>query len=265
MQELTILTREKLTMSSREIADLAGARHNDVIATITRFFDKGLLRSSRESRIEQTGGRPTVVFDLVERDVYLVISGYSDELRAKIIDRWQELEASHQAPTQALSQLEILAQQAQQSLIAAQGLLEIDRQQKAMAQQLAATTETLARIDTQLEQVAANRVWDRCPQNCEPITKIRVRIYKMYGLPSWLVDTVMRQLPLSPKVHAMIKNTHEGANGSQYEVWAIADVTRVFSRFVAESEQCTPAFATHPYVAERFRIKPGFAKQPQTA
>jgi phage regulator Rha-like protein len=81
------------TMSSREIADLAGARHNDVVATISRLFDRGLLRSSRKSRLEQTGGRPTEVFDLIERDVYLIISGYSDEVRARIIDRWQELEA----------------------------------------------------------------------------------------------------------------------------------------------------------------------------
>ena len=29
------------TMSSREIADIAEARHNDVVATIDRLFDKG--------------------------------------------------------------------------------------------------------------------------------------------------------------------------------------------------------------------------------
>ena len=80
-------------MSSREIADIAEARHNDVVATIDRLFDKGLLRSSRKSRHENTGGRPIEVYDLVERDVYLVVAGYSDEVRARIIDRWQELEA----------------------------------------------------------------------------------------------------------------------------------------------------------------------------
>jgi phage regulator Rha-like protein len=81
------------TMSSREIAELAAARHNDVVASIERLFDKGLLRSSRNTRQEATGGRPIEVYDLIERDVYLIISGYSDEARAKIIDRWQELEA----------------------------------------------------------------------------------------------------------------------------------------------------------------------------
>ncbi|MBV4500399.1 Rha family transcriptional regulator [Pseudomonas shirazensis] len=81
------------TMSSREIAELVEARHNDVVATIERLFAKNLLRSSRKSRREATGGRPIEVYDLIERDTHLVIAGYSDEHRAKVIDRWQELES----------------------------------------------------------------------------------------------------------------------------------------------------------------------------
>ncbi|WP_395600241.1 phage antirepressor KilAC domain-containing protein [Pseudomonas sp. B19125] len=81
------------TMSSREIAELVEARHNDVIATIERLFSKGLLRSDRKSRRESTGGRPIEVYDLSERDTHLVIAGYSDEHRARVIDRWQELES----------------------------------------------------------------------------------------------------------------------------------------------------------------------------
>jgi len=80
------------TMSSREIAELVEARHNDVVASIERLFAKNLLRSSRKSRREATGGRPVDVYDLIERDTHLVVAGYSDEHRAKVIDRWQELE-----------------------------------------------------------------------------------------------------------------------------------------------------------------------------
>jgi phage antirepressor YoqD-like protein len=83
------------TMSSREIADLVEARHNDVIATIERLFEKGLLRSTRKTRREATGGRPTDVYDLSERDTNLVVAGYSDEHRARVIDRWLELESHH--------------------------------------------------------------------------------------------------------------------------------------------------------------------------
>lgn len=97
------------TMSSREIAELVEARHNDVVATIERLFAKNLLRSSRKSRREATGGRPIEVYDLIERDTHLVVAGYSDEHRARVIDRWQELEAkaAPSAPTD-LSKLEIL-------------------------------------------------------------------------------------------------------------------------------------------------------------
>ncbi len=85
------------TMSSREVADLVEARHNDVVATIERLFAKGLLRSSRKTRREATGGRPIDVYDLTERDTHLVVAGYSDEHRARVIDRWQELEAKQLA------------------------------------------------------------------------------------------------------------------------------------------------------------------------
>jgi phage regulator Rha-like protein len=107
---LTLSSNQVTTMSSREIADLAGARHNDVLATIDRLFDKGLLRSSRISRAESTGGRPIAVYDLVQRDVYLVISGYSDDVRARIVDRWEELEAQVSKPTTPaeLSRMDIL-------------------------------------------------------------------------------------------------------------------------------------------------------------
>ncbi len=93
MTGLTSIGGQAATMTSREIADLVEARHNDVVTTIERLFDKGLLRSSRKTRRESTGGRPIAVYDLIERDTHLVVAGYSDEHRARVIDRWQQLEA----------------------------------------------------------------------------------------------------------------------------------------------------------------------------
>jgi len=93
------------TMSSREIAEICEARHNDVIATIERLINEEVLRLSRNTaRAHQAdgGGRPTMVYDLTKRDCLVVISGYSAALRAKIIDRWMALEAA--APVLALPQ-----------------------------------------------------------------------------------------------------------------------------------------------------------------
>ncbi|MEE1866911.1 phage antirepressor KilAC domain-containing protein [Pseudomonas auratipiscis] len=106
-------------MSSREIADLVEARHNDVVATIDRLFEKGLLRSPRKTHREATGGRPVEVYDLIERDTHLVVAGYSDEHRARVIDRWQELEgrvvAHLQVPTNFADALRLAAEQVEKN------------------------------------------------------------------------------------------------------------------------------------------------------
>ena len=95
MNMLAQFSQNQKTMSSREIAELCKARHNDVIATIERLFEKGLLRESRKTLreyISPNGGRPTMVYDLTKNDTLKVVSGYSDEVRSIIIDRWDELE-----------------------------------------------------------------------------------------------------------------------------------------------------------------------------
>lgn len=116
MSQQVIHARAAATMSSREIAELVEARHNDVVSTIERLFDKGLLRSSRKTRREATRGRPTDVYDLIERDTHLVVAGYSDEHRARVIDRWHELEAKAAAnfaiPTTLSGALMLAAEQA---------------------------------------------------------------------------------------------------------------------------------------------------------
>ncbi len=101
-------------------------------------------------------------------------------------------------------------------------------------QRLIQTEQAVTAVQQRLDQIAETRVWDHCPQNCEPITKIRARMNKRYGLSAWEVDMVMRELPLSLKVHGMVRNNHESAEGSHYEVWAVADVTRVFKQFASE-------------------------------
>lgn len=112
----------------------------------------------------------------------------------------------------------------------------------------------MQRLETQVEDLAESRVWDRCPQNCEPISKIRARMNDRYGLPQWVVDTVVWKLPLSPKPHGMVRNQREEARGSQYEVYAVADITRVFAQFVDECVQETAMRASHRHIDRAFQL-----------
>lgn len=113
---------EALTMSSREIADLCETRHNQVVETIERLMSSGVLRESRNTtrRVQpQGGGRPLDVYDLTKRDTLVVASGYRDDLRARIIDRWIELEqekanGGFQIPRTIGEALRLAADQAEQ-------------------------------------------------------------------------------------------------------------------------------------------------------
>lgn len=91
------------TMSSREIAELTGKQHDNVRRDIQNMAQS--LSLTFEEKVEGgTGGRPSKVYLLPKRESLILVSGYSIEMRAKIIDRWQELEARERAdPMQLLN------------------------------------------------------------------------------------------------------------------------------------------------------------------
>lgn len=114
-------TTGPVTMTSREIADLTHKDHDNVRRDI-RVMAEGLSLSLEEKVEPSNGGRPSKVYLLPKRETLILVSGYSVELRARIIDRWQELEAGHAAPA-ALSRLDILrlAMESEQARIVAEG------------------------------------------------------------------------------------------------------------------------------------------------
>lgn len=92
------------TMSSREIADLTGKRHDnvmrDITAMLTQLGEGGLLRFEDTHRNEQNG-QSYPIFRLPKRETTILVSGYDVTMRARIIDRWMELEAADAARPQA--------------------------------------------------------------------------------------------------------------------------------------------------------------------
>lgn len=94
------ITNNILTMSSQDIADLTGKRHDhvlrDIRAMLAELHGEGGVPSFEDTHQNPQNGQSYPVFRLPKRETLILISGYSIELRARIIDRWQELES--QAP-----------------------------------------------------------------------------------------------------------------------------------------------------------------------
>ncbi|WP_054910985.1 hypothetical protein [Pseudomonas sp. NBRC 111135] len=143
---------------------------------------------------------------------------------------------------------------AEQLLASVQLTVDLERRQRQTEQQQAQHQVAIERIEQHVEDLAESRVWSHCPQNCMPITRIREVIHERYGLSASVVNTVVRQMPISPKPWGMVRNAHEEAQGSQYAVWASSDITAVFRRFVSECQMVSETQATHPYVEGRFRL-----------
>ena len=91
--DLSVLN-STLTMSSREISELTGKRHDNVLADI-----RNMLKSLNIQRPEFSGeytddkGRSRPCYNLPKRETLILVSGYNIQMRAIIINRWQELES----------------------------------------------------------------------------------------------------------------------------------------------------------------------------
>lgn len=92
------------TMSSVEIAELTGKRHPDVLRDIRNMLEPlGMAYEQFCSKVPSQGGRPVTVANLPRRECLILVSGYSVELRARIIDRWEELERESRQPPMDLN------------------------------------------------------------------------------------------------------------------------------------------------------------------
>jgi phage regulator Rha-like protein len=91
---MNLITTTALTMSSQEIADLVGSRHDDVKRSIDRLVARGVVAQPPMADGQKAGNGVVVQEYLVnKRDSFVVVAQLSPEFTARLVDRWQELEA----------------------------------------------------------------------------------------------------------------------------------------------------------------------------
>ena len=84
-----------VTMSSREIADLVEKRHDNVLRTIETLAARGAITLPQNEEVTNDGRGPRTIgqYRIGKRDSYVVVAQLSPEFTARLVDRWQELEA----------------------------------------------------------------------------------------------------------------------------------------------------------------------------
>ncbi|WP_172962150.1 MULTISPECIES: Rha family transcriptional regulator [unclassified Pseudomonas] len=231
---------DAVTMSSRDIAELTGKRHDNVLADI-----RGMLAELKIDVLNFQGvysdsmNREQVEFRLDRELTETLITGYSIPLRHKVIRRLHDLEEQAARP---MTQAEITAANANH-------LVAVERQQR--EQQVA-----LDRIETRVTQVEQVRYLDSMPAGFESMTSIRARINLRHGIPQWVINAVMRDIPGALLPFAMVRSKHADDGGQPYAIWPKADITRRFDRFAAECTFVTAERATHPDIEQgRFKLR----------
>ena len=120
-----IPVQQVLTMTSREIADLVASRHDSVKRTIERLVAQGVIASPPLvdfKNINNVAGQEYVFSgEQGKRDSIVVVAQLSPEFTARLVDRWQELEAAQAKPAE-LSRMDILklAMESEQARIEAE-------------------------------------------------------------------------------------------------------------------------------------------------
>jgi len=93
IQAITFNNADKITMSSREIAELTGKRHHNVMRDIVKMLNELDLDVIKfEGIYSDTLGRQQTEYNLDQELTITLISGYNAKLRHAIVKRWIELE-----------------------------------------------------------------------------------------------------------------------------------------------------------------------------
>lgn len=140
----TAILNDKASMTSVEIAELVGSRHDKVKQSIERLAERGIIQlppmgiSENINGLGLTQKSKHYLFEgeRGKRDSIIVVAQLCPEFTARLVDRWRELEEQIRKP---MSQIEMVAAMA----------LEAVRQQRRLEQveeKVTYVTETVEKI-----------------------------------------------------------------------------------------------------------------------
>jgi phage antirepressor YoqD-like protein len=90
--DITLVNKSQLTMSSREIAELTNKEHKNVLRVIRDLISAQVLDAQIEPLKFEYRNQWFDYYELNKRDSLVTVARLSPEFMAFVVDRWQELE-----------------------------------------------------------------------------------------------------------------------------------------------------------------------------
>ncbi|MBO1325334.1 phage regulatory protein/antirepressor Ant [Acetobacter sp. TBRC 12305] len=227
------------TMSSREIAELTGKRHDHVVRDIEKMLTdvgEGLPKFG-DTYINEQNGQEYRCYNLPKNLTLNLVTGYRADMRLKIIDRWLELEArpqpKHEIP-QTLHEALRLAADTEEKRIAAEA--------KVVA--LTPKAEALDRIsvaDGSYGLYEAAKILQIGPKKFVQWMASNGWVYKRTGSKTWLA----RQEKINAGYLWHKVRAYTDSNGEE----KTRDDVRVLPKGLTKLAQVIPGAAIDPYLA----------------
>ena len=171
-----------VTMTSREIAELTEKRHDNVMRTIETLYEKSVIELPQFEEVPNVGLGPLLLkqYRIGKRDSFVVVAQLSPEFTARLVDRWQELEAkAAPAIPQTLSAaLRLAADQADQ--------IEAQQVQLAIAEPKALALDRIADADGSMCITDAAKHLQMAPKKLFSWLSANDWIYRRPGAAHWV-------------------------------------------------------------------------------
>ncbi|MCW9721225.1 Rha family transcriptional regulator [Proteus mirabilis] len=184
------LISTKASMTSKEIAELVGAREDNVKRTIERLANSGVIsQPPTEDGIKSANGviPKHYVFSGEEgkRDSIIIVAQLSPEFTARLVDRWKELEDERAKPK---SQAEIIAAMALANLESERRISHVEQkveQVNEVVEQIKQGTIPVGWIGYSLAKTKSGMTIDKCKTLAKQygVRKDQITILTPEGMP----------------------------------------------------------------------------------
>lgn len=187
---MTDLIIKKETMTSLEIAEVTGKRHDSILRDIRNILSQGVdAHNFVETSYTDKSNRQQKCYTLTKKGCLILASGYDVILREKIINRWEELE------TKERNQYQVPQSFAEALMLAAKQQEQIEEQQR----QLEANSKEIVELNGAIAEMKPKVTYvDMILASKETVTT--TQIAQDYGQSAKAFNVLLRNFGVQQKV-----------------------------------------------------------------